>query len=264
MIWKFKRHNRRVYPRNPLDTVVAQLKFQPILRIGAGGSIADYQDLIRSRFPGFGEGEIRSLTVGPDTNVASKSEKVFHFLRDTDKCQVQLSADNVLVETKDHKNRDDLLADLEVVVGALEKVYSPIQPTRFGVRYINVVKPSVISRDLDREVSWRSIISEDYLEMPASVADLKQTVFANQITSPMAEGALTLRYGIPPVRDGGVSSFNFDIDRYVESPIDLAKIDRILIQLTDDIFSLFNTLPGTDLLDWMSNQEILPQSGDVH
>lgn len=252
MAWQFKQKQWKVFQRNPLDTVVAQLRFQPILRISTGDAIPDFQECLRNRFPGFGEGELRSLTIGPDAKVSSKSEKSFLFLRDEDQCSVQLAADNIIVESKKHRSREVLLEDLCIAVNALTKIFSPIKATRFGVRYINIINTKKISSDLDRTVTLESTVASEYLSIPASVANLEDTVFSNQISSPMESGGLTLRYGIPPHEKGESSIFQFDIDRFIDSEIDLKNIGELLTNFTGDIFSLFMTLPGNDLSEWMA------------
>lgn len=265
MIWQIERSKHKVFARNPLDTVIAQLKFQPILRIGSGKGVPDFQDLIRKSFSGYAEGEIRNVHVGPDTQVSTKVEKVYHFLRESDSCKVQLSSDNVLLEAKDHRSRDELLEDFGVVMGALEQIYSPIDSTRFGVRYINIIRKSEIEKSLDRSVSWDGLINAEYLKMPAKITDLDRTFFANQITSPLSSGEITLRYGItkPSTKDQE-PSFTFDIDRYIESTVNLGEIGDILTNFTDDIFSLFNTVPGIDLIEWMSKSRNDDKSMELH
>ncbi len=263
MTWQFQKISRKVYERNPLDTVVAQLKFQPILRIAAGKGIPEFQDLVRKQFPGYGEGELRSLTVSPDTKVSSKSEKVFHFVRTDDKTQVQLSADNVVIESKSHQTRECLLQDLKSVTSSLISTFAPIDTVRFGVRYINLVSLETISSELERDVTWDTVIDKEYLTIPASVADLRQTTYFNQISSPMTIGAMTLRYGLMKSEEDSSTAFCFDIDRYIEGEISLETIGDTLIEFTDDIFSLFSTLPGKDLLDWMSLSKALSKKGDT-
>ena len=53
MSWRLPEHDLHTYPRNPLVAVVAQLRFDPILKIA--DRVADFQDRVRARFPKFEE-----------------------------------------------------------------------------------------------------------------------------------------------------------------------------------------------------------------
>lgn len=264
MIWQLNKKERRVFDRNPLSSVVAQLRFRPILRIGEGKGVAEFQELVRQSFPGYVENEIRNLTIDLESKVSTKREKVFQFIRPEDECKVQLSSDNVLIETTKHRSRDELIHDMKIVINALTDVFSPINTQRLGVRYVNVIRKNAISQDLGRPTTWANLVSDEYLRMPAEIADLDKTSFANQVSSPMAFGAMTLRYGLVRPNFSEPATFNFDLDRYVDESIDIAKIPGIMTQFTDDIFSLFNTLPGIDLIEWMSNKGKATQSEEVH
>jgi uncharacterized protein (TIGR04255 family) len=264
MIWQIDKKKRQVFDRNPLSNVVVQLRFRPILRIGEGKGVADFQELVRQSFPGYVENEIRNFTIDIETQVSTKREKAFQFIRPEDECKVQLSSDNVLIETTNHRNRDNLIRDMEIVTNALTEVFSPINTQRLGVRYINVIRKDVISQDLGRPTTWANLVSDEYLRMPAEIADLDKTIFANQVSSPMPFGAMTLRYGLVRPNFAEPATFNFDLDRYVDEGIEIDKIPSIMTQFTDDIFSLFNTLPGIDLIEWMSNKGKAAQSEEVH
>ena len=56
----------------------------------------------------------------------------------------------------------------------------------------------------------------------------------------------------------------FDLDRYIDGHVDTDKLHDIMTQFTDDIFSLFNTLPGIDLTEWMSKDISAAKSEGVH
>lgn len=264
MIWRFEKKKRHVFARNPLDTVVVQLRFQPILRINEGKGVADFQEGVRASFPGYSEKEVRNFTINPLTKVTTKIEKVFQFTRAGDHCKVQLSPDNVLVETKMHRDRDELIRDMRTVITALENVYNPLETQRLGIRYVNVIRKEVVAKDLARNTSWERLVSAEYLRMPAKIADLEKTSFANQISSPMPIGDMTLRYGLVRQDIHQDATFNFDIDRYIDGVVDLDDLENIMIQFTDDIFSLFNTLPGTDLTEWMSAGGLARRPEGIH
>ena len=50
----FPNFERVVYKKNPLEEVICQLRFPPILRIDSGNA-ADFQDVIRQDYPLYSE-----------------------------------------------------------------------------------------------------------------------------------------------------------------------------------------------------------------
>ncbi len=265
MIWKIPKREYRVYDRNPLDTVIAQVRYEPILRIGAGDGIPKFQDAVRASFPAFAQKQIQALEVSLPNQVQVQQDQVFQFMRKDDICKVELVKDNVSITTRDHASRQQLVDDIETVTKALKETYAPIVTTRLGVRYVNIVDRKQISGDLGRDVSWQQLVTDEYLRIPADVADLDSTLFMNEITSPLDSGALTLRYGFPlPSDPQNEPQFRFDIDRYIEGQVDISDAPEIMRQFTDDIFGLFHTFPGIELVEWMSNSGTDATSDEVH
>ena len=120
-------------------------------------------------------------------------------------------------------------------------------------------------QELGKETTWPRLVADEYLRIPAEVADLESTLFMNEITSPLESGSLTLRYGFPLPKDGqSEPQFRFDIDRYFEGQVDFAAVPKIMRQFTDDIYHLFHTFPGIDLVEWMSKSGGGSASDEVH
>lgn len=265
MIWQIPNKTYRVYDRNPLDTVIAQVRYEPILRIGAGDGVPSFQDAVRKSFPAFSQKQIQSLEVTLPNQVQVQQDQVFQFTRKEDACKVELVKDNVSISTRKHASREQLVKDVQTVTSALHNTYAPIVTSRTGVRYVNIVDREIISRDLGRDVSWDRLVADEYLRIPAEVADLKSTLFMNEITSPLESGSLTLRYGFPLPKDGqSEPQFRFDIDRYLDGEVDISEIPEIMRQFTDDIYGLFHTFPGIELVEWMSNARTDSASDEVH
>lgn len=265
MIWKIPKQKYRVYDRNPLDTVIVQVRFEPILRISAGDEIPTFQEAVRSSFPAFAQKQIQSLEVSLPNQVQVQQDQVFQFVRKSDSCKVELLKDNISISARNHASREQLVKDVNTVTKALSDTYPPIVTTRLGVRYVNIVDKAVISAELGREVSWPQLVKDEYLRIPAGVADLESTLFMNEITSTLDLGSLTLRYGFPLPKDPVLDpSFRFDIDRYIDGQIEVSDIPKVMHQFTDDIYGLFHTFPGIELVEWMSNSDAESSSSEVN
>lgn len=257
MTWQFPAKPYALYSRNPLDSVVVQLRFQPILKIGQGKGIADFQEIVRTTFPEYAEGAVRDIAIGPEGQFDLHESKAFEFSISAENRKVRLTSDNFLIESKRHLSRDVLLSDLQIVADAMKSVYAPVVCTRLGVRYINVIDPERISRDLGRTVGWRDLVKPDYLEMPADIVDLTDTQFSSQISSSLLPGMMTVRYGLslPGNQSTGGLRFTFDIDRFTETDLQIERIGADVRNFTEDIFSIFHTVVTDELMEWMLADE---------
>ena len=136
-MWKLTRQPHRVFARNPLLAVVFAVDFEPILKIGEGKSIPDFQELIRARFPSFTEGEVMEFEIKAPGNFETRQEKAFEFSASGD-LKVVLAPRRLSRDARVHWSRDELYDDIRLILGALQEVYKPIVITRVGLRYINL------------------------------------------------------------------------------------------------------------------------------
>jgi uncharacterized protein (TIGR04255 family) len=249
MTWRLPESRWQVYPRNPLQAVVTQLRFDPILNIGA--KVAQFQDLVRARFSLYEEHENQLLQLQvPTGTVETRAVKQHRFMARETPATTILDDQSVAIEFKAHRTRDELQRDAKLVFGALHDVYAPITATRFGLRYINVIDKGRISTDLGRAVGWRDLIAPEFLTFPAGIADLADTRFRMELASTMPLGSMTLRYGLLPVASGDIA-YLFDVDRFREGSVSLAEVECDLPVFAEDIFRAFCVVRGPTLAEWM-------------
>lgn len=252
MAWRLPTHELRTYPRNPLEAVVVQLRFDPILKVR--DRVADFQDGVRHRFPKFEEQVTQSFEISPALGVRTRQEPEFRFRASDGSATVFLSTHAVAMESRAHIERDVLLGDFDIALKSLRSTYESIVALRLGLRYINIIDRQVIEQDLGRTVSWNDLIAEDFTRVPCDLADLEGIAFGAEFSAELDSGRMTLRYGMVPEADAE-PRFRLDIDRFYEGEIDISQVREMLVVYAADIFNVFESAAGPSLREWMEKGE---------
>ncbi|MBU0519816.1 TIGR04255 family protein [bacterium] len=248
MTWKIKKYNHQTFSRNTIKSTIIQLRFQPILKIA--DRISDFQEIVRKRFPSFEEGMVRTINQMRTDSIEIKEERQFRLGTLDGKTLIGLGPAAIYLESHWHESRQELFNDVNIAIDALQKVYSPIVPSRLGMRYINEIDKGKISKDFGRALEWKDLIDKEYLKGPISLASLNATLFSHEIRSKVNGGMLTLRYGL--VGDIDNPTFSFDIDRYFEGNFEFGTLDARMHAFADDIFSSYMTIVGDSLKEWLT------------
>jgi uncharacterized protein (TIGR04255 family) len=160
----FPPSKRVFYGKNPLEEVVCQLRFPPVLRIDAETPAA-FQDRVRSVFPLYQRGvnpAPLALPFPPELMRAlAGGGGVSHEFSSADQAwKLSLARDFLALTTKDYKEWSDFKTKLREPLDALFALYAPAFFVRVGLRY----------RDrIDRErlglsgVEWRELLRADAL-----------------------------------------------------------------------------------------------------
>ena len=182
----FPSSDRVVFANNPLEQVITQLQFKPILSIVASQP-AEFQGLIRGEYPSY----TREDAGGLPTELApflARSGAPSLFVRDVfqsldESRTVYLSQNFVALEDRSYKHWERFRRELRKVLTALTDVYSPVLPTRVGLRYVDVIKRSKLG--IPQETPWAELIN------PELIGLLGQPSYRNEVTSTVA--ATTIR-----------------------------------------------------------------------
>lgn len=253
MSWSLPEHELRTYPRNPLVAVVVQLRFDPILKVG--DSVADFQERVRGRFPKYEEQSTQAFDINPALGVRARKETEHRFHTKDGGAGIFLGTQAIGLETRAHIEREALLSDVDLLMKALVETYSTISPLRLGLRYINSISRTQIAADLGVAVAWSDLVAADFISVPCDLADLESTLFGAELTSDMARGKMTLRYGL--LREGAEqkASFRLDLDRYLEGGFEVEDIGELLVGFANDIYRVFATAAQSRLKQWMNKGE---------
>lgn len=124
----------------PLDEVVCQVRYPPILRISQEEP-AHFQELIRKRFPEFDKQQPLQIKLAPPGNSSESSVElrpiIYQFTNAANKSQAVLSSTFYAVSTTKYNSWRSFLEDLKTVHEAVINTYQPAYATRVGLRYIN-------------------------------------------------------------------------------------------------------------------------------
>jgi uncharacterized protein (TIGR04255 family) len=140
MVLNFPKMQEIKLNKPPLDEVICQVRFLPILSI-ARELPTDFQESIRDRFPGF-EVQQGVLLQFPTTGVNEKpimepTPKIYRFLTADKRSSVALTTDFCAITTKSYCQWSTFIEDLNLVGNTVVKKYHPSHATRIGLRFIN-------------------------------------------------------------------------------------------------------------------------------
>jgi len=125
---------------SPLEEVVCQVRFPPILRIGSEEPSA-FQERVRRRFPLLQQQQGVQIQIPglgtPIDATAQVQPKIYRFASDTEETVLSLSLDFLALMTKHYTHWRDFAEDLKLAQEALHTVYEPLYATRIGLRYID-------------------------------------------------------------------------------------------------------------------------------
>lgn len=251
MVWLLNKHEYKIFNHNPLASVSIELRFHPILKIASGQAIPDFQDQIRSTFPDYKEGKVQIVNLGLESPVTMREEKQFNFLHPETQSQLTLSATSILLVCNNHVSRDETLEKFNQALDVLKSVCGVIQPIRLGVRYINNIQKEKISTDLGKPIDWSHLVKEDFLKMPANIANLNETSYLMELNSTLETGGITLRYGLLSDQPDENVKFRFDVDRYIAKPFDISQSTKMASDFIYDIYCLFTEMRNESLEEWM-------------
>lgn len=127
-------------PNAPLERVIVQVRFSPILKIAQRDFIIPFQEAIRATYPSLEHDQTQLLTLGPEGMVPKESSIRWRFIDMNGEWTVSLAPDFVAMETRRYTSRADFFGRF---LGVLETVHEHFQPglvERIGVRYIDRIE----------------------------------------------------------------------------------------------------------------------------
>lgn len=248
-MWRLTPRPRTRYQRNPLETVLVQLQFHPVLKFP--DRIGEFQDRVRGVFPIYSSGALQSFDLTMDGSVRAHSQKLFRFFSEDRRRELHATETSLTLTLRSYQHREELSRDFLSGVRALHESVGAVSTRRLGLRFVNMLRRDRIGAALGRSVQWDGLIHADYRPLPSLLDDPDSARTLHEITSECDPGALTLRFGVVPELPRPDLYFRFDIDRYLEGAIEEARIDALLSGFTDDCFAMFHSALGPDLREWM-------------
>lgn len=161
----FPEVKRVIYKKNPLDQVICQLRFPPILKIDADIP-AEFQDSVRKDFPNYSEKT--ELRIEPSPGIKGKippellsqvlqstSTKNYEFSSEDGQWKINLTRTFIALTANKYERWEKFKEKLEIPLRALTEIYSPVHFSRIGLRYIDVIQRSALGLE---GVSWTELL----------------------------------------------------------------------------------------------------------
>jgi len=162
----FPHSQRVIYERCPLAEVVAQLKFQPILRIDSEAPAA-FQETIRATYPQYANVP-QPLPVGVPPNTPPQIVSMMQglgaahlgtrhrFASQDGRWEVFLARESLELRTIKYDRWEDFRQRLEQLRESLQRIYAPGAYLRIGLRYVDVIRRSALGL---QDVPWSELLT---------------------------------------------------------------------------------------------------------
>ncbi len=241
---------RVIYKKNPLDEVICQLKFPPVLKIDSELP-ARFQESLRGDYPLFQEAspafsDLLGRGLPPEVGKLINLEmsiplagKVYHFISAHEKWKVGLAREFIALSTGSYVRWEEFRAKMEQVVSILVNEYSPSFFVRIGLRYRDVIRRSVL--DL-RDVHWSELLKPQILGELASPdveSEIEQAGRETLIAVNGGRARVHIRHGLARIVDGNEEVYLIDCDFYDEERTEVKDVFTRLDSLHREAGRLF-------------------------
>ncbi len=222
----------------PLNEVVCQVKFAPILRISKEPP-SDFQEAVRQRFPSLlveqGVLVLFPGAAGVEKPSMESAPRIYRFRTPDELSHVALAMDFFALSTKQYTHWNVFVQDVELGYAAFQKIYQVPYATRIGLRFINRFdqkNTGCASTDQILEL-FRSeltcLIHTDVWKEPQE--------FLSQVLLNDEKAKLAIRVGFG--RENDEPFFALDLDYFEEGQISLDDLTSRLNQYHTRIYDAF-------------------------
>lgn len=240
---------RVIYKNNPLDQVICQLKFPPILTIDAEVP-AIFQERIRKNFPNYNETAEWKVQIAPGLYSEVPSEifkslypnagiRNYEFSSEDGNWKINLTNSFVSLTANNYERWEAFREKLKNPLSALIDIYSPDNFTRVGLRYIDVIRPSSLQLE---DYNWSDLF-EPYISGILSSEQICEHVlgFENTYEVNLSDGESIVRITTKFVAavDDGEISFSIDSDFMNRNKSNTDKAFSLLDQFNKSASRLF-------------------------
>jgi uncharacterized protein (TIGR04255 family) len=157
----FTDYNRVVYKKNPLEMVVCQLRFPPILNINEKQP-SEFQERIRDKFPYYNiTVERQQFFIPPDIKdfvpsvLRMEDSNNYCFSSADNTWHVNLTSTFLALSTSKYDRWEQFFEKLQTPLSALNEIYKPSFFERVGLRYIDRFNLSKLNLE---NVEWSDLL----------------------------------------------------------------------------------------------------------
>lgn len=216
----FPEVKRVIYKKNPLDRVICQLRFPPILKIDAEIP-AEFQDRVRKDFPNYSEATELRVEPSPGikgelpTELLSKvlqstSTKNYKFSSEDGEWEINLTRTFIALTANKYERWEKFREKIEILSKALIEIYSPAHFSRIGLRYIDVIQRSSLGLNA---VNWKQLFQPYILGVlgAAEISDFVRNA-ESRYEIGLSDGESTVRMITKLVEDEENGEIRYMID----------------------------------------------------
>jgi uncharacterized protein (TIGR04255 family) len=178
--------------RAPLERVLMQVRFSPVLRIEQRDGIAIFQDQIRADYPLFEQITAQQLRIelaGGAPNLLPVTTSAWQFENADRSHRLTIGAESATLEALNYEGRGAFLARWIEILARLQATYGPGLSMRTGARYVNRL-------DGDALVHLTELVEPNFVGV--AQPQLRDHVLhaLSEAALKVDEGNATLRWGI--------------------------------------------------------------------
>ena len=261
----FRDTQREEYKNNPLEEVICQIRFPPILKIGTTIP-AEFQDRIRKQFPLYEQpnalpvpDQVREILsqIGIENPFSSQTSHLHRFNTSDRTRSITLQSEFIAFSVTDYKRWQAFRHQLEFIEREFRCLYEPHFYSRIGLRY----RDRIVRENLGLENhTWSDLLKDDitgFLGQEQHHKLIDQSITAVQMRLPGTDDAqLTLQYGMQPQSEQVSASFFIDADLFIEKRTELNDTFEILDQFNRIAGNIFRWAISSTLRDALGPEPI--------
>jgi uncharacterized protein (TIGR04255 family) len=230
----FPEVERVIYGKNPLEKVICQLRFPPILKIEAAPP-TEFQEKIRDRYPHYSVKNTAALPVevpgdlGKLITLNFPASGTAHEFESRDrKWKVSLTKAFIALSCDSYTRWEDFKEHFHGSLTALEELYKPSFYERIGLRYRDVVRRSTLSIN---DVPWSELLQSWIIGVAGRHevgVDVQEIAGVFLVRLPNDVGTVRVRHGIALDQESKERCYLIDADFFDESQTELSHaLDKL-------------------------------------
>lgn len=241
----FPESPRVIYSKNPLISVVCQLRFPTILKIDAQLPV-DFQEEIREQFPLFRQ-QTQQISFAQIPPELAKQIKIppsavanaYEFSSADGGTTITLTKDFLALATNNYQRWENFKANLAKPIEALEKVYSPAFFTRVGLRYQDLIDRSSLGL---KGVGWGQLL-EPHIAGVLAWGDVEGSVDVSAVKAELRlqdfNGRVSLQHGLAESEDSKELCYLIDTDFFTNENTSIQNATNVLNSFNKNARELF-------------------------
>jgi uncharacterized protein (TIGR04255 family) len=222
---------RVLYEINPLDEVICQLRFPPILLIDTELPSA-FQEQIRGSYPYYEQKPPLQMPAGLPAHLVQMivadlplgGQKSHDFYSKDRLWSVNLTRGFLALSCRAYQRWENFRERLTAVCEALTKHYNPTLFTRIGLRYRDVIRRSRLQL---AEIPWSELLQpwvSGVLGDPKTAGHVKNAASGFFLDLPEEAGHVQVSSGLAVDEQNNESVFIIDADFFIQQETELSHV----------------------------------------